>query len=148
MTLAIESFVYVGGEFAFRKGDVGNVTVEKADGTTPRTVKVEALTLGASNVNIFVGANGPYWSDIDGNSAISWAFDSGNGDAASRTLASGSNDVTIGTTTFPARNASRSFVSTLRGAASGSISAASDRKPRVNISSSRRRVAQSAQASL
>src|SRR5262249_35283988 len=45
---------YVGGNMAFRKG--GTATATLSDGTTK---PVSVMTVGASNVNIFVGVNGP-----------------------------------------------------------------------------------------
>jgi hypothetical protein len=57
-TVAIElaGFVYLSGDFAFEKSSAP-VTVTLADGVT--TVPVEMLTVGAANVNAFVGVNGP-----------------------------------------------------------------------------------------
>ncbi|MCP4580478.1 MAG: hypothetical protein GY839_02590, partial [candidate division Zixibacteria bacterium] len=55
MTLSISSFVFVSGEFAFRKG--GSTTATLSDTTTTKEVSV--MTVGASDVDIFVGMNGP-----------------------------------------------------------------------------------------
>ncbi len=68
------------------------------------TTEVSSITFGASNVNAFVGLDGPYWTDdLDNDSTPSWAFNTGNGNDAARTIDDGS--VTLsngmgGTTTF------------------------------------------------
>ena len=35
------------------------------------------MTIGAANVNAFVGINGPYWTDLDGDRNFSWALPDG-----------------------------------------------------------------------
>ena len=39
--------------------------------------EVSFLTIGAANVNAFVGINGPYWTDLDGDRNFSWALPDG-----------------------------------------------------------------------
>ncbi len=34
--------------------------------------EVISFTVGGSNINAFVGMDGPYWTDLDGDGAISW----------------------------------------------------------------------------
>ncbi|WP_157100266.1 hypothetical protein [Rhodoplanes sp. Z2-YC6860] len=92
--LQISSYVFVHGSLAFEKAD--DVSVMVTGDTLP--TKMFATNIGASDLTIFVGANGPYWTDLDGSNDISWAFNTGFGDAASRTITAGS--VTIGTTTY------------------------------------------------
>jgi Ca2+-binding RTX toxin-like protein len=58
------------------------------------------MTIGAANVHAFIGMNGPYWSDLDGDQLVSWAFDTGNGDEVGRTIQTGS--IKIGSTTYTA----------------------------------------------
>src|SRR5262249_26283614 len=55
MTLAIGTNVLISGSMAFSKGQT--VTATLSDGSTK---SVSVVTLGASSVNIFIGANGPY----------------------------------------------------------------------------------------
>jgi hypothetical protein len=51
-TIGIEQYVFINGEFAFRQGDdIESVTVPGTAGA----VFVNGLTVGAENVNIFVG---------------------------------------------------------------------------------------------
>jgi hypothetical protein len=54
VTLAIDNFVYVSGSFAFEKG--ANRTMTLVGGATKN---VSVLTVGASNVNAFVGTGNP-----------------------------------------------------------------------------------------
>ncbi len=57
ITLAIESFVYITGSVSFTK--TGPIFVTPAGGGT--AISVNALEIGASNVNAFFGVGGPYW---------------------------------------------------------------------------------------
>ena len=61
VTLIIDNFVYVSGSFEFKKSS-DPLTVVLSDGTTKT---VNALTVGASDVNAFVGVGDPD-SDGDG----------------------------------------------------------------------------------
>ena len=36
------------------------------------------MTLGAADVHAFIGLNGPYWTDLDGDHQISWTAANGN----------------------------------------------------------------------
>lgn len=54
ITLTIGTNVYITGSMAFSEG--GTVTATMSDGTTKQ---VSVLTLGGSNVSIFLGVNGP-----------------------------------------------------------------------------------------
>ncbi len=126
ITLQLSEFVHVTGGFSFEKGPVTNVdvatglpssllgTVEEAlnetigdnFGTTLAgyatvipDVEVSTIQVGASDVHAFVGLNGPYWTDdLDGDRELSWAFDTGDGDDASRTLTAGT--LVIGDDTY------------------------------------------------
>ncbi|WP_217312837.1 DUF4347 domain-containing protein [Richelia sinica] len=66
LTLAIDEYVYVSGSMAFRQGqtvDV-NITNPTNPNNTP-TKNLSVMTIGADNVNIFVGTGGPYFVDSD-----------------------------------------------------------------------------------
>ena len=85
--LQISSYVFIRGGMAFEKGDSLTVPLNDELGTeTP----VSAINIGAQDLNIFVGMNGPYWTDLDGDLEISGSFNTGNGDDASRTITAGS----------------------------------------------------------
>ena len=71
-----------------------------SDLSTIKNVEVDTLQLGLSDVLVFAGIGGPYWSDVDGSNSINWAFNTGDGDAASRTLDADSDAVVIGLTTY------------------------------------------------
>ena len=83
--LQISSYVFVHGALAFEKTDDVWVTVI---GDTTQT-RMSVTTIGGQDLTMFFGANGPYWTDLDGDNDISWAFNSGFGDAASRTITAG-----------------------------------------------------------
>jgi Ca2+-binding RTX toxin-like protein len=121
--LTISSFVHIAGSFAFQKGDIAEVQVTGGlltglahdfldDLHLPPGTSIPAtgapsttlmfMTIGASNVHAFIGMDGPYWTDLDGSHTISWAFNTGNGDAASRTISAGS--VTIGSQVYTVGN--------------------------------------------
>ncbi|MCX8497180.1 MAG: hypothetical protein ORN51_13450, partial [Akkermansiaceae bacterium] len=85
--------VYLSGSVAFELGPVKTVTL--SDNSTKT---VSTMTIGAANVTAFIGAHGPYWTDLDGSHDVSWSFNTGTGDNTSRTLSAGS--VTIGATTY------------------------------------------------
>ena len=62
VTIIIDGFVYVSGRFAFEKGDTR--TIKLADNTPNNnndnpTKSVSVLTIGAKNVNVFVGTGEP-----------------------------------------------------------------------------------------
>ena len=92
--LQISSYVFVHGAMAFEKTDDVWVSVIG----DPTQTRMSVTTVGGQDLTMFFGANGPYWTDLDGNNDITWAFNSGFGDVASRTITAGS--VTIGTTTY------------------------------------------------
>jgi hypothetical protein len=94
VSLGISEFVHASGNFAIEKAN--DKLVNQADGGTvtlaggaPDT-GVSVLTIGASNVKVFVGTGGPYFQDIDGDGQLGWAFNTGGGNDASRTITSGS----------------------------------------------------------
>lgn len=64
-TIKIGEFVFVRGGFAFEKGRSVEVTL--TDGTVK---EVDSVTIGASDVHVFVGIGGPYWRDTNGNGAL------------------------------------------------------------------------------
>jgi len=84
-------------------GIPANITDPLGFGAEITDVDVLAWTLSATNLNAFVGLNGPYWEDdVDGDNAISWLFDTSDTtlfpDAASRTITGMENaSVTIDT---------------------------------------------------
>ncbi|HZI51450.1 MAG TPA: hypothetical protein VFE29_06480, partial [Terriglobia bacterium] len=126
ITLRLSDFVHVTGGFAFEKGPEVDADIAaglpaallpiiEAElnllepgagtefvtnfGTVIQDVELETFQVGASNVHAFVGINGPYWTDdLDGSQTISWAFNTGDGDDASRTITLGS--VTIDGTVY------------------------------------------------
>src|SRR5205085_1840963 len=131
-TLQISQFVYITGSLAFDKGAVKTVNVTgglltgitgpvvdailgplhlslpsalSIPATGATTTELSFMTIGASNVHAFVGMGGPYFTDIDGDGQVSWSFNTGNGDDASRTLAAGSSTITIGSTAYTAGGA-------------------------------------------
>ncbi|MCP4992525.1 MAG: hypothetical protein GY934_01885, partial [Gammaproteobacteria bacterium] len=64
--LTISSFVHISGSLAFERRDDLEVTPV---GTT-QTKTVSVLTVGARDVNAFVGTGGPYFQDSDGDGDI------------------------------------------------------------------------------
>ena len=56
--------------------DDGNVYIT-SDLSTIHNLEVDSLQVGALNVHAFVGLNGPYWRDVDGDGDISWALPDG-----------------------------------------------------------------------
>ena len=94
--LHISEFVHIAGSFAFTKGDTAEVHVtggllgalgDKAGDflsdlgldedlmdnfpvLSEGTTNVSFLTIGASNVHAFIGMNGPYWTDTNGDKQI------------------------------------------------------------------------------
>ena len=84
---------------SFEKG--GELTVPLNDELETEKV-VSAINVGAQDLNIFIGVNGPYWTDVDGDLAISWVFNTGDGDEASRTITDG--EVTIGGEVYDSNN--------------------------------------------
>ena len=112
--LQLSDFVHITGSVAFEKGPVQTVAVTggllsgltseatsllsslglptsnfltsiPAGGAT--TTELSFMTVGASNVHAFIGMDGPYWqADIDSDRRISWSFNTGNGNNASRTI--------------------------------------------------------------
>ncbi|MBN2477300.1 MAG: hypothetical protein JXB62_22025 [Pirellulales bacterium] len=66
------------------------------------TTQLGFMTIGAANVHAFVGMDGPYWTDLDGDRHIGWAFNTGDGDDASRTITSGT--VTIDSVVYDSAN--------------------------------------------
>jgi hypothetical protein len=83
--LQISSYVFVHGSIAFEKTDDVWVSII---GDATQT-KMSATNIGGQDLRMFFGADGPYWTDLNGDNDISWAFNSGFGDAASRTITAG-----------------------------------------------------------
>jgi len=83
--------VILTGSVAFELGPVETVTL-----TDDSTKDVTTMTIGAANVTAFVGYNGPYWTDLDGDQQVSWS------DAAGTPLtgadSNGNGDVDAGET--------------------------------------------------
>jgi hypothetical protein len=67
--LTIGEFVSFSGNLAFEKGET--VTGRVNGATADQTFTV--LKIGASNVNVFVGMGGPYWTDSNGDGVITSA---------------------------------------------------------------------------
>ncbi|MCU0916652.1 MAG: Ig-like domain-containing protein, partial [Planctomycetes bacterium] len=118
-TLQLSDFLYLGGSFALEAGPTYSVTVNSgiptdilaeiaassdlqsilaplgfdlATGTL--THSVDSLTIGGSNVTLFAGVNGPYWTDLDLDGQVSWAYRENDGTYT--TLAADDALVTIG----------------------------------------------------
>src|SRR4029078_13465920 len=71
--LQISTYVFVRGSRAFEKAADASVFV----GTDPLPTKMSVTNIGAQNLTMFVGANGPYWTDLDGSNDISCAVHNG-----------------------------------------------------------------------
>ncbi|MGD8416616.1 MAG: calcium-binding protein, partial [Pseudomonadales bacterium] len=71
--LDIFGAVIVTGSVAFELGPTQDVVL--TDGSD---VSVTTMTIGAANVNAFIGANGPYWTDLDGDHEVSYSDADGN----------------------------------------------------------------------
>jgi hypothetical protein len=71
-TLRISEFVYISGSFAFEKGAEVELAANTFLGTIDH-VKAEAMTIGASHVQAFVGVGGPYRTDTNGDGHITVA---------------------------------------------------------------------------
>ncbi|MDH4110935.1 MAG: hypothetical protein OEW35_21910, partial [Gammaproteobacteria bacterium] len=71
-----------------------------SDLSTIHNLEVETLQVGMSNAVAFAGIGGPFWTDLDGNAAVNWVLDTGDGDAASRTLDAGSAAVVVELVTY------------------------------------------------
>ena len=68
--------IFLTGSVAFELGPTRTVTLTD-DGpdadTAPDTKEVTTMTIGASDITAFIGVNGPYWVDLDGDHKVSWA---------------------------------------------------------------------------
>ena len=64
--LQISDYVFVRGSLAFEKGPASTVTLSGSGGTR----SVTTLKVGAENVTMFFGANGPYWTDFNNDNVI------------------------------------------------------------------------------
>ena len=95
----ISEFVHITGSLALEKGavatvqvtegllpveaitDILNLDLESIPANIPATgaesAELSFMTIGASNVNAFVGLEGPYWTDLDGDRQISWVLPDG-----------------------------------------------------------------------
>lgn len=72
--LEIDEYVQVRGAFAFEKGANQKVTLSDTSATE---VDVSAINVGAQDVTMFFGVNGPYWTDLDRDGDVSWALPDG-----------------------------------------------------------------------
>ena len=99
--MQLSEFVHLSGSMAFELGPTYMVTVDAgipseiknlinealgADSTIQDLLdaigidleagtiehEVVSFTMGGSNINAFVGMDGPYWTDLDGDGSISW----------------------------------------------------------------------------
>ena len=70
VTLNISDFVFIAGQFAFTKGTrITGMTLAGGGAAGD----LDALTVSATNVNIFAGIGGPYFNDSDGDGVITAA---------------------------------------------------------------------------
>ena len=70
--LQINSYVFISGGLAFSKGPTRQVDL------TVGTANVSTIDIGAEDLTIFFGVDGPYWTDLDGSNTISWSDADGN----------------------------------------------------------------------
>ncbi|MDP7304721.1 MAG: hypothetical protein QGG09_16565, partial [Pirellulaceae bacterium] len=75
--LEIDSYVHVRGGFTFEKGKTLDLTLS---GSSATTKEVTAMDIGAQNVSMFFGVNGPYRTDSNGDGLIN-SSDETNDDA-------------------------------------------------------------------
>jgi len=68
VSLTIDEFVHLSGNFAFKKG--GEPVLVSLSDDPATTKQMSILEIGASNVNAFVGIGGPYWVDSNGDGVI------------------------------------------------------------------------------
>jgi hypothetical protein len=73
VSLNVFGFFYVSGKFAFEKTE-GEVLLSGGE-----LLKVELMTVGASDVFAFAGVNGPYFTDLDGDGKPNWTDVNGDG---------------------------------------------------------------------
>ncbi|MFC1516467.1 Ig-like domain-containing protein, partial [Thermodesulfobacteriota bacterium] len=65
MELNIFDALYLTGSIAFELGPTQEVTL-----TDSTTKEVTTMTIGGANVTAFIGANGPYWTDTNGDHSV------------------------------------------------------------------------------
>jgi hypothetical protein len=63
--LQILDNIFLTGSIAFELGPTQDVTLTNGDTRT-----VTTMTIGAANVTAFIGVNGPYWTDDDGDHSV------------------------------------------------------------------------------
>src|SRR5678816_4484554 len=94
--LRILDNIFLLGNIAFELGPTEEVHLtNNSDAKTVTTMSIDA-----GDVTAFIGANGPYWTDLDKDHEVSWAFNTGSGNTASRTISAGT--VVVGGTTYSA----------------------------------------------
>ena len=76
LQLTLFDNIFLTGSIAFELGPTQEVTV--TDGNTPTIDTMMTMTIGAANVTAFIGVNGPYWTDLDGDHEVSWTDAAGN----------------------------------------------------------------------
>ena len=67
--LAVSEFVYLSGDFAFRRGASTELTV-KTGLSSKSGVTANSIEFGANNVQAFVGVNGPYRTDSNHDGSV------------------------------------------------------------------------------
>ena len=73
--MSIADFIHLRGSFAFTKGPAYTVQVNTGislggEGESLPPLEMETLTIGASNIQAFVGLNGPYRDDTNGDGVV------------------------------------------------------------------------------
>jgi Ca2+-binding EF-hand superfamily protein len=63
--LQISEYVFIKGSLAFEQGPERLITLSNGS-----TKTVTSINIGAENLTIFVGVNGPYWTDLDRDNII------------------------------------------------------------------------------
>ena len=72
LDLNIFNTLILSGSVAFELGPTETVILEDSS-----SVEVTTMTIGAANINGFIGVDGPYWNDLDGDHEVSFALNDG-----------------------------------------------------------------------
>ena len=76
-TLTIDEFAHVTGDFHL---SLGTPLEAPLSGTSPETTQsLEVITIGASQIKVFVGIDGPYFTDLNNDGVITGEDVNGNG---------------------------------------------------------------------